>query len=136
MKKKILFFPGLGEKPDQYKALSTYMDIANIDWNTGKHTPKITGHDTLISFSLGAAFPLEYIQKHKVNKLILCSPPPFEKIGKPKANEIIFLVGEKEKFVHESIVRAVGKKYKIVIIPKADHEIKGAYLKKLIELLG
>lgn len=132
---KINFIPGLGEKPNEYKALSKYFNIVDIDWNNGKtNLGKI---DTLIGFSLGCVVACMHAEKTKVKKLILCSLTPEENLGKIKVDEVIFLVGEKEKFVLSN-VRRIYKDLKIkksiVIVPKAGHKITSNYAKKLIEV--
>ncbi len=127
--KNVLFFPGLGEKPKQYSAYSNYMNIANIDWNTGKHNLKMTPDSVIVSFSLGATFPLEYSVKHKVKKIILCSPTPFESLDKCKFEELVFIIGEKEKFLIKVAkeLKKGRKNVKLVIVPKADHRITKTY---------
>ena len=50
--KKIVFIPGLGERAKDYKRLSEYMKIYDIDWNRIR-LPK-GKIDVLIGFSMGA----------------------------------------------------------------------------------
>ena len=76
--KKINFIPGLGEKPRDYKALSKYFNIVNIDWNNGK--TKLGKIDTLIGFSLGGIIAMMHAEKSKVKTLILCSIPPIDNL--------------------------------------------------------
>ena len=134
--KKINFIPGLGEKPSDYKALSKYLNIIDVDWNNCK--TKIGKVDTLIGFSLGAVLAVIHAEKSKVETLILCSLTPLENLKDVKANEIIFIVGSKEKFCLENIRRVYKTlkcKKRIIIIPKAGHRITGEYREKLLELI-
>lgn len=135
---KILFFPGMGEKPRDYTDLSKYMTIVNIDWNTDKYTPKIVKGDILVGFSLGCYYPLTYALRSKVKMLILCSLTPLETLKKVKADKIIFMVGSKEKFVLENsrrLAKELKMESQIVIVPNSGHKITGQYKKKLLELL-
>lgn len=137
---KIIFFPGLGESSHKYDVFSKYMKIADINWNTGEYIPKISQENIVITFSLGAIFPLEYIQKNKLRKIVLCSPTPFEDVGKAKTEQIVFIAGSKEKFILQNIKRVVKNlpkkiKSEIIVIPKAGHRITGQYQKKLIKLI-
>lgn len=137
--KRIQFLPGLGEKPREYKRLSKYLKTLDVDWNTGKITPPIKKTDVLIGFSMGAVLACEYALKYKVKTLILCSLTPMvESLKKVKADQIIFMVGEKEKWVIKNIER-VSKtltcKKSIIVVPKADHRITGAYQKKLLDII-
>ena len=138
MKHKIIFYPGLGEKPSNYKAFSKLVTVADIDWNTGKYIPKVTNADIVISFSLGINYALDYASKHKVKKLILCSPAPFETLKGIKVPEIILMAGEKEKFLIENNLRLWKnwhnkKSIKLVTIPKIGHKITPKYLKVIIK---
>jgi hypothetical protein len=74
--KKIYFFPGLGEKPNEYKNLFKYFTVIDVDWNTGKYLPKVDKPDILVSFSMGVDFLIYYSLKKSVDKLIICSPTP------------------------------------------------------------
>lgn len=138
MKNKNIFFPGLGENPNDYASLSPFTLIANIDWNIPTYKPSIKDADTLASFSLGAIFPLQYSQKNKIRRLILCSPTPFENLGNAKFYEIIFIVGSKEKFLIQNIKRILKKvkvKKSLIIVKGADHKIEGKYRDVLIKIL-
>ncbi len=135
---RIQFLPGLGEKPKEYKRLSKYLKILDINWNTGKITPPIEKTDILIGFSMGAILACEYALKHKVKNLILCSMTTgVESLEKVKANNIIFLVGEKEKWVIKDTLRisAPLKNKEIHVIPNGDHKIEKNYQKKLLEII-
>lgn len=60
-------------------------------------------------------------------------------LKKVKADKIIFLIGEKEKWVIKDtkrVLETVKNRAKIIVIPKADHKITGDYRKKLIEVVG
>ena len=71
--------------------------------------------------------------------MILCSlSPGAETLKMIKTEQVIFLVGEKEKWVLKEInrVRKTLKcKNSIVVIPGADHRIVGEYQKKLLEIV-
>jgi predicted esterase len=136
--KRIQFLPGLGEKPKEYQRLSKYLKILDVDWNTGKITPPIKKTDILVGFSMGAILACEYALKHKVKNLILCSMTTgVESLEKVKANQIIFLIGEKEKWVIKDTLRISEplKNKEIYIIPNGDHKIDKNYQKKLIEII-
>lgn len=137
--KKIQFIPGLGEKPKEYERLSKYLETLDVDWNTGKITPQIKRCDILIGFSMGAILACEYALKHKVKKLILCSLTPMvESLKEVKVDEVIFMVGSKEKFCLKNI-RRVSKtlkcKISVIIIPRADHKIVGEYKNRLLKII-
>ncbi len=137
--KKINFIPGLGEKLKDYGVLSKYLNIVDVDWNDGKI--KIGKVDILAGFSMGAVLACEYSIKHKLKILILCSTTPgAETLKKVKADKVIFMAGEKEKWLIKDIKRiskTLPKKTirEIIIIPKADHKITGNYLKELLSTL-
>lgn len=137
--KKIQFLPGIGEKPKDYKRLSKYFKILDIDWNTGKITPTIKKCDIFIGFSMGAILACEYALKKRVKTLILCSMTTgVESLKKVKADKIIFLVGEKEKWVIKDTLR-ISKSIKnkqIYIIKNGNHKITDKYQKKLIEIIN
>ena len=139
MSKKILFVPGLGEKPNHYKKLSKRFNVLNIDWN--KPTLKLNHHPKiLIAFSFGGILVLEYSLKKKVDTLILCSlTPSIETLKKVKARKVVFLVGEKEKWELKNI-RRVAKTLKcensIIVISGAGHKLAGNYEKKLIDIIS
>ncbi len=121
-----IFYPGLGETKKHYKSLVKYLTVADIDWNTGKAT-SAKNHEIVVSFSLGAVFSLDVALKKKIKKLILCSPTPFESLGKHKAEEVIFIIGEKEKFLQKVFKPLCGKNVRMVVVPGADHKIDRNY---------
>lgn len=137
--KNLQFIPGLSEKPSQYKALSKYMNILNIDWNN-IHKAKIKG-EVIVGFSFGAILACTYALKHKVETLVLCSMTEgVETLKKVKAKQVIFLVGEKEKWCIKEIDRVSktlpkNTKWYVQIIQKAGHKIEGNYKKTLLNLL-
>ena len=135
--KKILFIPGLGERAKDYKHLSKYMEIYNIDWNKIR-LPR-GKPDILIGFSMGAALACEYAEDHKVNTLILCSlTPNINTLKGLKAREVIFIIGEKEKWAYKNnrrLAKTLRCKWRIIVVPKADHKIVGNYRKKLLEVI-
>ncbi len=136
--KKINFIPGLGEKPREYKALSKYLNIVDIDWNKGKMN--IGKVDVLVGFSIGAELACDYTLKHKVKTLILCSlTPGSETLVNIKADKVIFLVGGKEKWVLKDLERVrktLECKNSVTIVPGVGHRITGQYQKKLLEIVG
>jgi len=129
---KAIFFPGLGETKKNYKSLLKYLIVADIDWNTGKATSS-KNCGTVVSFSLGAVFSLEIALKRKIKKLILCSPTPFESLGKHKAEQVIFIIGEKEKFLQKVFKPLCKKNVKMIIVPKGGHRINKNYEKILLQ---
>lgn len=136
--KKVLFFPGLGEKASDYKGiLPKFIRVAKINWNTGKYAPRIDNYDTVVSFSLGTFFPLEYARKKKIKKLVLCSPTPFETMKGLKVGEVVFVVGQKEKFISEN-VRRIAKEVntRVLIVKNGDHKIEDKYLKTVVSVLN
>jgi esterase/lipase len=129
---KTIFYPGLGETKKNYKSLSKHLMVADIDWNTGKTTPS-KGYDTVVSFSLGNLFSLDIALKRKLKKLILCSPTPFESLGKHKAEQVIFIIAGKEKFLKKFYKPWCRKNVKMIIVPKADHKINKNYEKVILQ---
>ena len=129
---KTIFYPGLGETKKNYKSLSKHLIVADIDWNTGKATSS-KNCDTVVSFSLGNVFSLDIALKRKLKKLILCSPTPFESLGRHKAEEVIFIIGEKEKFLQKIFKPLCKKNVKMVIVPKGDHKIDKNYQKIILQ---
>jgi len=109
-----------------------YLIVADIDWNTGKATSS-KNCGTVVSFSLGAVFSLEIALKRKIKKLILCSPTPFESLGKHKAEQVIFIIGEKEKFLQKVFKPLCKKNVKMIIVPKGGHRINKNYEKILLQ---
>jgi alpha/beta superfamily hydrolase len=134
---KPIFFCGLGEQPSAYKSLSKFLNIIPIDWNKIK-IPKFKA-DTAVGFSMGAILACEYAIKNKVKNLILCSMTTgVESLEKIKSEKIIFLIGEKEKWVIKDtkrVLKTVKNRAKIIIVPKADHKIDRNYQKKLLEVI-
>src|SRR3989338_5764616 len=129
---KTIFYPGLGETKKNYKSLSKHLTVAHIDWNTGKATSS-KNYDTVLSFSLGAVFSLDAALKRKLKKLILFSPTPFESLGRHKAEQIIFIIGEREKFLQKIFKPLCKKNVKMIIVPKGDHRINKNYKKILLQ---
>lgn len=137
MKNKITFLYGLGERKE-YKNLFKYFNIPKIDWNKCTITPPVRKVETLVGFSLGSILACMHAEKSKVNKLIFCSLTPMENLNGVKTDEIVFMVGSKEKFCLQNIRRIYKKlkcKKSIIIIPGADHKIVGNYKKKLLEVV-
>lgn len=110
------------------------MTIADVDWNTGK-TTSAKNFDTIVSFSLGAVFSLDIASKKKIKKLILCSPTPFESLGKHKAKEVIFIIGEQEKFLQKIFKPLCSQKVKMIIVPHGKHKVTRAYQKVILKTL-
>jgi len=129
---KTIFYPGLGETKKNYKSLSKHLIVADIDWNTGKATSS-KNCDTVVSFSLGAVFSLDIALKRKLEKLILCSPTPFESLGKCKAKQVIFIIGENEKFLQNVFKPLCKKNVKMIIVPQGSHKINKSYEKIIIQ---
>ncbi|MEK7551351.1 MAG: hypothetical protein AAB532_02025 [Patescibacteria group bacterium] len=134
---KKIFFCGLGEQPSAYKSLSKFLDIVPIDWNNIK-LPKYKV-ETAVGFSIGAILACEYAIKHKVKNLVLCSMTTgVETLSKVKADNIIFLIGEKEKWVIKDtkrVLETVKDRAKIIVIKNADHKINKDYQKILLSTL-
>lgn len=124
-----IFIPGLGEKPSDYKALLPYMNIIKVDWNNPKISIKKT--DVLVSFSLGSLFAINWANKLKVEKIILCSPTPiiFDKYA--LSAQLIVICGEKE---HDCIDYARNYLHiEPIIIPKCGHKMTEKYRKELLK---
>ncbi|MEK7116571.1 MAG: hypothetical protein AAB837_00195 [Patescibacteria group bacterium] len=135
--KKIVFIPGLGERARNYDRLSKYMKVYDIDWNKIRLLKgKI---DILIGFSMGAALACEYAENHKIDTVILCSLTPcIETLETLKAKEIIFIVGEKEKWAYKNnlrLTKTLKCKRRIVVVPGADHKIDKNYRNKILEII-
>jgi len=137
--KKVQFLPGLGEKPREYKRLSNYLNVIDVDWNTGKMVPNIIKDSILAGFSMGALLVCEYAIKNHVDTLVLCSPTPgAESLEEIKSNMVIFLAGSEEKWVIKEIKRVrktLKCKSKLIVVPDSDHKIIRNYQKKLIEVI-
>jgi len=129
---KTIFYPGLGETKENYKSLAKYLIVADTDWNTGKTTSS-KNCDTVVSFSLGNVFSLDISLRKKLKKLILCSPTPFESLGKCKAEQVIFIIGEKEKFLQKIFKPLCKKNVKMIIVPKGDHKVTKNYEKIILQ---
>jgi alpha/beta superfamily hydrolase len=139
MKNKTTFLYGLGERKE-YKNLFKYFNVPKIDWNRSTIIPTIGKVDTLVGFSMGAILACDYALKHKVKTLILCSMTTgVETLEKVKVDKIIFLIGEKEKWVIKDtkrVLKTVKNRAKIIVIPKANHKIDSKYLKKIRKVLS
>lgn len=129
---KTIFYPGLGETKKNYKSLAKHLIVADIDWNTGKST-SAKNCDTVVSFSLGAVFSIDIASKKKLKKLILCSPTPFESLTDCKAEQVLFIIGEKEKFLQKIFKPLCKKNVKMIVVPNSDHKIDKNYEKILLE---
>jgi predicted esterase len=139
-KKQIPFIIGLGQKATQYRFFSKYFKIIQPDWNNGSISKlKLGKPDTLIGFSLGAEIACEHALKNKIKTLILCSMTPgMESLKDVKADKIILLAGEKEKWLIKDakrVLKTFKNKSEIIVIPGADHKIDKKYLKKLLEIV-
>jgi alpha/beta superfamily hydrolase len=136
-KQKIIFIPGLGERAKDYKSLSPYMKVYNIDWNKIR-LPK-GKINTLIGFSMGAALVCEYAEDNKIDTLILCSlTPSIDTLKGLRAKKVIFVVGGEERWAYKNnlrLAKTLGCKWKIIVVPGASHKIVGDYRKKLLELV-
>jgi hypothetical protein len=136
MMSRTIFIPGLSEKSNKYRFLLPYVKVANINWNK----PIINGKcKNIASFSFGGILACNYALKNNIENLILCSlTPGIETLKKVKVKNVTFLVGEEEKWETKEIKR-VSKtlkcNYKIIIIPKSGHAIKGKYKTTLISIL-
>lgn len=132
---KILFIPGLGEKPSDHRVLSKSLNIVNIDWNEPKL--KAGKVDTLIGFSMGAVLACEHARKHKVKNLILCSMTPCQESLKDLIVErVIFLVGEKERWITGEtykIAETLKCPFEIHVIPGAGHRVTSLYREVLMD---
>jgi alpha/beta superfamily hydrolase len=139
MKNKIKFLHGLGDRT-QYKSLFKYFNVLDIDWNKGNLSKLRLGkQDVLIGFSLGCDIALMHAEKYKVKVLILCSMSPgTESLKNVKADKIIFMAGDKEKWLIKDIRRVLKtfkNKSEVVIVPEANHKIDKKYLKMLLEVI-
>lgn len=138
--KKINFIPGFPEKPSNHKALSKYLNVLNIDWNKPKLNFKNKKLEVLTAFSFGGIIALEYALRKKVGTLVLCSlTPGIESLNKVKADNIIFIVGEKEEWVLQNVKRLAKTlkcNKKIIVVKGAGHKIVGEYKKELLKVLA
>ncbi len=131
---------GLGQKATEYRSLSKYLDIVQVDWNNGSLAKmKLGNPDILVGFSLGCVVATMHAEKHKVKNLILCSPTPDETLERVKTDYATFIVGEKETWLRKE-TRRVAKTLKcpakIIIVPGSDHKIDSKYQKALLEVLN
>ena len=135
--RKPIFFCGLGEHPSSYKTLTKFFNIIPIDWNNIK-LPKHNA-DIAVGFSMGAVLACEHALKHKVKTLILCSMTTgVESLKKIKAGDIIFLIGEKEKWVirdTKRLLKTVENRARIIIVPRAGHKIDKNYRNILLKVI-
>jgi pimeloyl-ACP methyl ester carboxylesterase len=137
--KNISIIIGLGQKATEYRALSKYLNIIQPDWNNGSlRKMKLRKSDVLIGFSLGCMIATMHAEKHKVKRLILCSPTPDETLEKVKTDHVVFMAGEKETWIIQEmrrIAETLKSTYEIIIIPNADHKIDFEYRKELLKIL-
>ena len=134
----VTFLYGQGLKKD-FKEFEVYFNVPEIDWNTWKvKVPKET--KVLVGFSMGAILACELSTQKKFQKLVLCSMMPgVETLKNIKADEVIFLVGEKEKWTHKEtkrVSKTLSCVKSIIVIPGADHRLAGNYRRKLLEILS
>ena len=139
MNKKIKIIIGLGQKRKHYHSLSKHLNIREVDWNNGSLSKMRLGRPKiLIGFSLGCMVAIMHAEKYRVKTLILCSPSPEETLLRVKADQVIFLVGEKENWCLKEIKRmsrTLRCRYSIIVIRGANHRITGDYQKKLVEVI-
>jgi len=137
MKNKPAFFCGLGENQISYKSIEKYVDIVSIDWNNIEINRLKA--DTVIGFSFGGILACEYALKYKVKTLILCSMTTgVETLSSLNVDKIIFIVGEKEKWVIKDIHRlrrGLNCPSQIFIVHGADHKLIGKYRSELLKLI-
>ena len=130
MNSKPTFLYGLGYK-SEYKSLFKYFNVPKINWNNGKITPPIGKVKILVGFSMGAILACEHAINNKVSKLVLCSMTTgVETLEKVKADEVIFIVGEKEKWVIKDtkrVAKTLRCKWKLITVPNGDHEMDNSY---------
>lgn len=139
-KKKINFIVGLGQKANEYRRLSKYFNIIEPDWNNGSLTKlKLGKPEILVGFSMGAVVAIEHALKHKVKHLILCSlTPGMETLKGIKADKIDFIVGEKEDWVEEDLMRLIKTtkpSWNITYVQGAGHKIDKNYLKEILHIV-
>lgn len=135
-----IFITGLGDRATNYRALSKYLNIKEVDWNRGSLAKLQLGKpDVLIGFSLGCMVACMHAEKYKVKKLILCSMTPgTETLKKIKADKVIFMVGTKEDWVAQDIMRVMHTlpkncKCSMVVVGNVGHKIIGPYRKELLK---
>ncbi len=137
LKNKVVFIPGLGQKASQYRHLPSWIDFHETDWNNPKLPKK--GYSIVIGFSLGAYLACDYAIKYKVKHLILCSPTPGMRTLKGiRADKINFIVGQKEAWVREDLMRLIKTKsnWSISYVDDGDHKIDPKYLRELLLVLN
>lgn len=125
------------ERAKNYRSLSKYISIFDIDWNKGS-LPK-GSFTTVVGFSMGAILACEYTLKTPVNTLILCSMTPLaETLASVQAQKIIFIAGEKETWCiknYKRLKKTLSCSSEIIVIKGEDHRISGNYRKTLIDIL-
>ena len=88
---------------------------------------------------MGAALACEYAEDHKIDTIILCSLTPcIDTLKRLKTKEVIFIMGEKEKWAHENNVRLTKTlkcKNKIIVVPKSGHKIDANYRATLLNTI-
>jgi pimeloyl-ACP methyl ester carboxylesterase len=142
---KILFIHGLGEQAKDYRSFSRYFDIYNINWNRSliDQVVKIPReYSTIVGFSWGAIVACLYAGEFPVKLLILCSLPAgvdASYMAGLKAEKVVFLFGEKEKWTAEDnrrVAKRMKKQYvRRVIMPKEGHRITKPYLKTILQAI-
>jgi len=143
--RKTLFIHGLGEQAKDYHSFSRYFDIYNINWNKslGDQVIKIPRrYDTIIGFSWGAVAACLYAGEFPVKLLVLCSLPAgvdATYMAGLKAEKVVFLFGEKEKWMvkdNRRVVKRMKKQHpRRIVVPKEGHRISKSYLKTILEVI-
>lgn len=136
-KNKTLFIPGLSEQANNYRSFSNYMKVYDIDWNNIKY-PR-GKYNTIIGFSWGAIIACIYGMKHPIKTLILCDMTTgVETLKDVKADEVIFIIGEKGKWAIKDtrrVAKTLKCKWKMIIVPNGEHKIDKNYQKILFNTL-
>lgn len=140
-----LFIHGLGEQASNYRSLSRYFDLYNIDWNRPltnqiKKIPR--KHDVIIGFSWGAVAACLYAGQSPVKLLVLCSLPAgvdATYMASLKAGKVIFLFGEQEKWPtkdNRRITKQMRKQLtRKIIVTNEGHRITEPYLKTILKII-
>jgi len=140
MNKKIKIIIGLGQKASEYRSLSKYMEIVQPDWNNGSLSKmKLGKQNILVGFSLGCMIATMYAEKSKLETLVLCSPSPEETLEKVIAEKVIFIIGEKEKYIQDNVKRmryTLKCPSKVIIVPCSGHKIDKKYQEILLTMVG
>ena len=99
-------------------------------------------YDTIIGFSWGAVAACLYAGEFPVKLLILCSLPAgvdASYMAGLKAEKVVFLFGEKEKWMIEDnrrVIKQMKKQHtRRVVVPKEGHGITKPYLEKILEAI-